>query len=787
MTISTIGERIAYQGDGSTLIFSFPFPFLETSDLIVILKNTTTGVETTLVEDTDYTATLLDDDSGGSVTLFVAPPLGSTLTIYRDVPATQETHLQENDPLPVSELEASLDRLTLIVQGLQDQVSRSVSLTQGFSALFNPQLPALLPAGNAIVVNPQGSGFDVADLATVSIQAALNAFFDSQSAIRFNVVDNFGLVGDGVTDNTSKLNAAIASLTSGSELYFPPGVYGISGVITVNVSNIRLYGNPGFSILRALAGNNNQLQIINVTGQSFVTLDGLTLDANQANRTNQANTWNGLNLTSTCSDCNILNCVFENTLGFNGSATACGIGGNRIRVSGCTVKNAGIAGTNASDAFYNSGTQILVENCIALNASDTGFVLEQCSFSGIVGCTVDGCGSGVGIDAYQNANAVGNFINGLSIYNWSGTVGAALLVGTVAAGTGNLLNTVISNVTIQNVSGEDCGIEVCQGTGTGICQYLTISNCVVNMGSAGSQAFLVLKNAKNISVIGCIFTSLNASNTTCVQLTGSGQTNDISFIGNQIVTNNTFAIQFGGASSTNAIIKDNIIDGQSTASYGIFCSSSATAINTEGNQFIGSWTQTTIGGDSTTSPRDASKIVFAAAIPSASNLGLWVAGTVVLNSAVTATSTMGWVCTTGGVAGGAAVFTALPPAGVGVETSAAQLTPTNAAATTTFANICSVSIPAGKWVVYGVSNWQLNSATVTAVRTAITTSNGNAGTEGQSMVTGAPPTSNYSMTQTVPPVYFSFGTATTVYLTGAAIFSGGTPQYIGSFVAIRVG
>lgn len=479
------------------------------------------------------------------------------------------------------------------------------------------------------------------------------------SSDSFVSVLDFGAVGDGVTDDTSAISSAIASLSHGGSLYFPAGTYCVSSVITVNVSNILLFGVPEGSIIQAIKGANNQLQVMNINVQSGVSIDGITFDANQSNRTGQSQTWNGFNLDN-CTDCLITRCTFINTLGFSGSATALAVGGTRIRVSNCTVRNCGIAGTQASDAFYNSGTQILVENCTAYDITDTGFVLEQCNYSGIMGCTVDGCGAGAAIDAYQSADAVGNFINGLSIFNWNGTTQGALLIGTLGSGSGNLLNTTVSNVTMQNSSSINAGIYLIQGGSTGYLQKLSISNCVVNMGTAGDQALVISGKASNVSIAGCQFNSLNSAST-AIQLTSSAAVTEVSFIGNQIITNNTFAMQIGGTSGncSNFVVRGNIIDGQSAAAYGIYCSNSATGIDTDGNTFVGAFGQEQIGGDSTTAPRLTNRMAFSNGVPAAAQLGFWNVGTPITNTSGSGSDPIGWTVTTAGVAG-TAIFTAWP-------------------------------------------------------------------------------------------------------------------------------
>lgn len=116
-----------------------------------------------------------------------------------------------------------------------------------------------------------------------------------------------------------------------------------------------------------------------------------------------------------------------------------------------------------------------------------------------------------------------------------------------------------------------------------------------------------------------------------------------------------------------------------------------------------------------------------------------------------------------------------------------NLTPTNAAATSLFANVTSITLTAGDWDVTGLVNWTANGATVNFARTAITSTSGQPGTEGVSMFTGAPPTSVYSVSQSIPNLRFAVasGTSQIVYLTAGAGYSGGTPQFIGHIRARR--
>ena len=131
MTVSSQVNRKDYSGNGSTTNFATEFRFLEDSHLRVILTVDSTGVEAVQSITTNYTVTGKGEDSGGTVTMIIAPATGETLTIKRDVPVTQQTDYVENDDFPAESHERALDKLTMIVQEQQEELDRSLKLSEG--------------------------------------------------------------------------------------------------------------------------------------------------------------------------------------------------------------------------------------------------------------------------------------------------------------------------------------------------------------------------------------------------------------------------------------------------------------------------------------------------------------------------------------------------------------------------------------------------------------------------------------------------------------------------------
>lgn len=149
MTVNTDLARVQYNGNSVTTAFPFASRVLAASHLRVIVRVTATGVETTLVLNTDYTVTGVGDPN---CTVNTTNPVatGSTITIIRDVPLTQTADYVENDPFPAETHENALDKLTMIEQQQQDQISRSLKFPETVALNVDGVLP--VPQDNYLLV-----------------------------------------------------------------------------------------------------------------------------------------------------------------------------------------------------------------------------------------------------------------------------------------------------------------------------------------------------------------------------------------------------------------------------------------------------------------------------------------------------------------------------------------------------------------------------------------------------------------------------------------------------------
>lgn len=245
MTIASDEYRVAYSGDGGTVSFTVPFYFLANSHLAVVLG--ASGVFTELELDTDYTVTGAGDESGGAISMTVAPAVGETLSISRNVPLTQETDYPEGDPFPAATHERALDKLTMLTQQLKDATERSIHFDTGYTGGASTVLPS--PSALAYLRwNSTGTALENAeDLAssTTFLQSGTGAVIRTMNAKVAEIysVTDFGATGDGTTNDTSFIQAAIDAASQGDAIFFPnPAVaYMVSGDILLK-QGVEYYG-----------------------------------------------------------------------------------------------------------------------------------------------------------------------------------------------------------------------------------------------------------------------------------------------------------------------------------------------------------------------------------------------------------------------------------------------------------------------------------------------------------------------------------------------------------------
>lgn len=162
MSVTTQTSRFQYACNGSAVSFAFPALIYNASELVVAGLDFTTGVTTYYVLNTDYTIdpSLIGQDSGVNVVFGSAPANTVTLTIARQVPATQVLELVEGAKLPSVALEQVLDELEFQIQQINDALGR-LGLPPITQTIGNP---LRLQSGDYVLYDVSANGVPMASV-----------------------------------------------------------------------------------------------------------------------------------------------------------------------------------------------------------------------------------------------------------------------------------------------------------------------------------------------------------------------------------------------------------------------------------------------------------------------------------------------------------------------------------------------------------------------------------------------------------------------------------------------
>jgi hypothetical protein len=165
MTVSTAVNRVSFAGDDATSVFPLTLKYFADTELLVVRRVNSTGVETTLALDIDYTVTVDDPGPGGDLTLLGgALASGLTLIVITDLPYTQEIDLETGGNIPAQVLEEGYDRATILIQQCKELLGRSLKLLSS-SSYSNLTLPDPV-AGKYLGWKNDLSGLDNFDITT---------------------------------------------------------------------------------------------------------------------------------------------------------------------------------------------------------------------------------------------------------------------------------------------------------------------------------------------------------------------------------------------------------------------------------------------------------------------------------------------------------------------------------------------------------------------------------------------------------------------------------------------
>lgn len=265
MTLS-LGNRIEYTGDGSTVSFPFTSKIWAAGDLKVYLRDLSTLVDTLQVITTDYSVSVGAYPGTGNVIMTSAPASTKRVIIVRDKSSTQDLDLNANGAFAAENVEAALDKIVSMIQALEEQTGRSLLLPIGtlLVGLSLPE-PTVAKAGRAIGINNTGDGFTdiAATIAAAAVSSYIATLIDDADApaarttLGLNMLRRTGITYDPASlttgNETESGDITVTGAALGdSVLVFPPynlqGIFCQGRVTASNTVRIRLRNGTGGTI-----------------------------------------------------------------------------------------------------------------------------------------------------------------------------------------------------------------------------------------------------------------------------------------------------------------------------------------------------------------------------------------------------------------------------------------------------------------------------------------------------------------------------------------------------------
>jgi hypothetical protein len=250
---------------------------------------------------------------------------------------------------------------------------------------------------------------DLADLGGGFIQAGTGAVQRTVESKLQDVVSvkDFGAVGDGVTDDTAAIQAAVNATTS-KILFFPQGTYIITSSIVLKSNNyllseratIKVASTPTFDMFYAAS-------------KEFITIEGLTIDG--GNYTVASNV--SLIAMQLCTDItikrNYLKGMDRFGLGLNG--------GSRFVIQDNRITKSTAASTQNQAINFSSSAGTPTNIRIERNRLENSAINVSCDRCRIADNDISNWKFGAGITSEQSSSSARLVITGNLIYGGTGT------------------------------------------------------------------------------------------------------------------------------------------------------------------------------------------------------------------------------------------------------------------------------------------------------------------------------------------------------------------------------
>lgn len=436
MTIGNSLARFVFNCDGVSTVFPVPIQAYQATDFEVILTAPISagGAETVLVLNSAYTlaATGSLAPPQWTMTTTIAYAAGYQLQIFCSPIQTQQTQYVQGQSFPSLAVQTNVDRLTQMVQRLQDLMNRSIrapdgdisplmllppaiqraNTAQGFDSNGNAELLQTLPSGTL----SQGS---IGQFLYPQTQAEQNAFV-TPVALWYPTLNlrRYGADPTGVNASDQALAQAIAVCgTTGGTIRAPGGAYTFANAVILQGSQsiiIQGEGSPtaGGAPATKFTYTGTAAAWFNCNSAVGLQFHGIQLTHSNAGFTGTYATFNHGGPNNDSTFCGFFDCVLGSTLSptVHLNLDKCTL----FTAERCNFLNGNPSVKGQSNAGGSYSNEICFRDCLWLGSAvapiqDGGqaWVIDSCTFEGVT--------AGSAVNAFiLSSNSNGSFI-GLKI------------------------------------------------------------------------------------------------------------------------------------------------------------------------------------------------------------------------------------------------------------------------------------------------------------------------------------------------------------------------------------
>lgn len=193
-TVSSTAVPERFPANGSATTFNFDMRLTSQTELAVIVRDDSTGEDTDLTLNVDYTlaATNNNFSSGGTLTTVATYASGNTLILHRNALRTQEVNLIQGQSMPAESTETTFDKQTMAIQDIDKDLLFVPGFPKGDPATALGDWPSSIGRAGRVAGFHATTGAPIAiDLTTgVTVSAYAETYLDDTSEAAFKATTN---------------------------------------------------------------------------------------------------------------------------------------------------------------------------------------------------------------------------------------------------------------------------------------------------------------------------------------------------------------------------------------------------------------------------------------------------------------------------------------------------------------------------------------------------------------------------------------------------------------------